>query len=293
VNYTRNFRSTYWVGVNKDPALIDPNGQDGIYQYSAREGSGNYWIAESFCAGVPAPGSSPLTSILSYANFNTMFPSRNPFYADVNGFYNAAASYPAFGNTGDTTTRKREIAAIAANNHHEGGGLYYIREMGMPAGYSAVPGSQGWEGVHPNCAPVSGQKYHGRGPIQLSWNPNYCNFSEQLYGNNNHGDGTNTTLLNNPDLLAQNPALAFRASFWYWMTQQGPSRPNWPLETSHDAITRTTCLVGQNCGFAGTVRAINGVLECPNQHPARLQKFNEFKALLGIGGDVFGKDTCQ
>ena len=50
-------------------------------------------------------------------------------------------------------------------------------------------------------------------------------------------------VLNNPDLVAYDPATAWQTVLWFWM-ERGP----------HAAILRNS--------FSGTIRAINGRLEC-------------------------------
>merc|ERR1712048_976347 len=62
---------------------------------------------------------------------------------------------------------------------------------------------------------VSGQTYHGRGPMQLSWNYNYGPFSEYNFK-------TPSTLLENPSLLTTDPVVAYKAGLWFWMTAQTP-----------------------------------------------------------------------
>jgi chitinase len=144
------------------------------------------------------------------------------------------------------------------------------------------------------CACVAGKQYYGRGATQISWNYNYCAASEWLYGNNNFDDGVDLTLVNNPYLVEQNAALAWKTAIWYWMTQRGPNVSGWPLETAHDALTTTD--PSGNYGNGGAIRAINGALECNGgngaQVQSRVEKFNSFLGLLGYGGGQFGRNDC-
>ena len=61
-----------------------------------------------------------------------------------------------------------------------------------------------------------GTTYHGRGPIQFTWNYNYGAMSEVLYGNNNY------TLLENPSILVTDAVISYRSALWFWMTVQAP-----------------------------------------------------------------------
>ena len=66
--------------------------------------------------------------MVSEAQFNQMFPSRNPFYT-YSGLVAALSAYPGFANTGSDTVKKQEAAAFLANVNHETGGLVYIVEQ--------------------------------------------------------------------------------------------------------------------------------------------------------------------
>jgi predicted chitinase len=120
------------------------------------------------------------------------------------------------------------------------------------------------------CAP--GKRYFGRGPIQLSWNFNYCTAGQAL----------GLDLWANPDQVAQNPTTAWRTAMWYWMTQNGPG-----------SMPAHSCIVN-NQGFGCTIRSINGALECNGGNPAQVQSrlilFNNFKAILGTTS--VGADGC-
>jgi predicted chitinase len=215
----------------------------------------------------PTPTTNPGTgfsSIVSQTQFNQMFPNRNAFYT-YQGLVTAAARYPAFAGTGDTAARRREAAAAMANFNHETGGLVHVTEIaqGEYCSGTATPC-----GV---CA--AGKRYYGRGPIQLSWNFNYCSAGSAL--------GLN--LWADPDLVQRDPAVAWATALWYWMTQNGPgSMP------AHNCMT-------SNAGFGCTIRSINGSLECNGGNPAQVQSrinaYTNFKSILGAGASV-GPDGC-
>lgn len=233
--------------------------------------NGQPWIPMTFCGGDGGgPGSGPITSIVSFAQFDQAFPSRNPFYTYA-GFTAAANALPAFCGTGDTAMKRRECAAAFANFYHETGGLWYITEINQ--------GLYCDTSITGPCACAAGQKYYGRGPIQLSWNFNYCGASQWLYGD--------YRLVSNPSIVEQNSDNAWRAAIWYWMTQTGPNVAGHPLVTAHDAI------IG-NYGFGETIRAINGALECNGGNGGQVQsRIDQFNRMLSIfGSSAVGPNGC-
>jgi predicted chitinase len=219
-----------------------------------------------FCgsgAATSTPGGTGFAAIVSESQFNQMFPSRNAFYT-YQGLVTAAAFYPAFAGTGDTAARKREAAAALANFSHETGGLWYITEIAQGE-YCDASNTQ-----YP-CAP--GQRYYGRGPIQLSWNFNYGAAGQAL----------GLPLLTNPNLVQQDAAVAWKTALWYWMTQNGPG-----TMPAHNCMT-------SGAGFGCTIRSINGALECNGGNPAQVQSrinaFNTFLSILGVTAGP-GSLTC-
>ncbi len=244
----RNYQANYWTQGN------DPETNSGPV------GTGQPWIPMSFCGGSNAtatPGGTGFASIVSNAQFDQMFPSRNAFYTYA-GLVTAANFYPAFAGTGTLDTKKREAAAALANFNHETGGLWYITEIAQglycDAGNTQYP-----------CA--AGKKYYGRGPIQLSWNFNY----------GAAGDALGLPLLSNPDLAQQDPAVAWKTALWYWMTQDGPG-----TMTAHEAMVN-------GAGFGETIRSINGALECNGGNGAQVQsRINAYNNFIGILGTTAG-----
>ncbi|MEU5974716.1 glycoside hydrolase family 19 protein [Streptomyces sp. NPDC047315] len=199
----------------------------------------------------------PNSFVVSEAQFNQMFPRRNSFYT-YKGLTDAMKAFPAFAHTGNDTMRKQEAAAFLANISHETGGLYYIKEIDERNYPLYCDRSQ------PYGCPAGQAKYYGRGPIMLSWNFNYKTV----------GDWLGIDLLNNPDLVETDPAISMMTALWYWNTQDGPG----PV-TAHDAMV-------SGAGFAQTIRAINGALECDGGHPAQVQsrvnRYKNFTQILGV-----------
>jgi len=206
----------------------------------------------------------PAPFVVSEAQFNQMFPNRNPFYT-YSGLTTAMDAYPGFANTGSDEVRKQEAAAFLANVSHETGGLVHIVEQNE-ANY---PHYCDWS--QPYGCPAGQAAYYGRGPIQLSWNFNY----------KAAGDALGIDLLNNPWLVQNDSAVSWKTALWYWNTQSGPG-----TMTPHNAMVN-------GHGFGETIRSINGSLECnggnPGQVQSRVDNYTRFTQLLGVptGGNLY------
>jgi chitinase len=182
-----------------------------------------------------------------------MFPNRNGFYTYA-GLIQAAAGFSQFATSGSDVTRRREVAAFLANMAHETGNLVYVEEINRGEYCSPQPG----------CPCAAGKRYYGRGPIQLSWNYNYCAAGTAL-GLNLQAD---------PDLVARDSRVAWATGIWFWMTSSGAgSRP------CHDSMVN-------NNGFGETIRTINGSLECNGANPGtvqtRVNNYLDFCSRLGV-----------
>jgi predicted chitinase len=214
-------------------------------------------VVASFAIVAPAAPSSAATFIVTQAQFNQMFPSRNGFYT-YSGLTQAMDSFTAFSATGSTTVRKQEAAAFLANVHHETGGLVHIVEQNQANYPHYCDRSQ------PYGCPAGQAAYYGRGPIQLSWNFNY----------KAAGDHLRINLLNDPWQVERNAATSWKTALWYWMTQRGPG-----TMTPHSAMVNSR-------GFGETIRSINGSLECnggnPGQVQSRVTKYRQFTQILGV-----------
>ncbi|WVZ96180.1 hypothetical protein U9M48_041849 [Paspalum notatum var. saurae] len=228
------------------------------------------------------------SSIVTPKLYGDMFPHKDDAACPAHNFYNytplarAAERFPAFGAEGDAATRRREVAAFLAQISHEttggwatapGGpfawGLCFKEEINPPSNYCDATSTQ-WP-----C--VAGKSYHGRGPIQLSWNFNYGPAGQAL-GFDGLGD---------PELVAGDPGVAFQTALWFWMT------PRPPKPSCHDVMvgryypSADDVAANRTAGFGLTTNIINGGVECgpagaPQAVADRIGFFKRYCAMLGV-----------
>ncbi|NVZ85864.1 glycoside hydrolase family 19 protein [Pseudomonas yamanorum] len=107
------------------------------------------------------------------------------------------------------TTSKR-IAAFLAQVGHESGELRYVRELGSDHYLSKydIGVLAARLGNSPE-ADGDGQKYRGRGLIQITGRRNYLACSQALFGD--------ARLLQQPELLEQ-PQWAAESAAWFWQS---------------------------------------------------------------------------
>jgi predicted chitinase len=221
-------------------------------------------LAAATAVVIPATQASAAAFVVSEAQFNQFFPSRNGFYTYGN-LVSAIQAYPAFANAGSDTVKKQEAAAFLANVHHETGGLVHIVEQNQANYPHYCDRSQ------PYGCPAGQAAYYGRGPIQLSWNFNY----------NAAGNALGLPLLTNPWLVQNDGQVTWKTALWYWMTQNGPG-----TMTAHNAMVNSR-------GFGETIRSINGSIECNGGAPAavqnRVSKYQQAAGMLGVptGGNLY------
>ncbi|OQV14608.1 putative Endochitinase [Hypsibius exemplaris] len=151
-------------------------------------------------------------------------------------------------------TTKRELAMFLANIIHESAGLTTKEEWGPPPA-----------GTYTSSDDWPGRRYHGRGYMQLTYGYNYKAASEALYRDHR--------LLNDPDQVKTNDAIAWDTSFWFWSVNV------------HNAPGV------QSGNFGTTILKINGDRECGNSQSnptvarRRIQIYEAVLRSFCIAGD--------
>ncbi|RLM93303.1 chitinase 10 [Panicum miliaceum] len=236
----------------------------------------SFLVASGGSAGVTAarygPGQcSPVAALVSEHLYNSLFLHKDDPACPAKGFYtyasfiNAARTFPKFAATGDLSTRKRELAAFFAQISHEttGGwatapdgeyswGLCFKEEISPASDYCDATDAQ-WP-----CYP--GRSYHGRGPIQLSWNFNYGPAGRAL-----GFDG-----LRNPEVVANCSETAFRTALWFWMTPRRPKPSCHEVMVGEYRASAADLAANRTPGFGLVTNIVNGGLECNRTDDARV-----------------------
>lgn len=213
----------------------------------------------------------PVAALVSEQLYGSLFLHKDDDACPAKGFYTyasfiqAARTFPTFAATGDLSTRKREVAAFLAQISHEttGGwatapdgqyawGLCYKEEIKPASNYCDATDEQ-WP-----CYP--GKSYHGRGPIQLSWNFNYGPTGQAL-----GFDG-----LRNPELVANCSQTAFRTALWFWMTPRRPKPSCHEVMVGEYRPTPADAAANRTPGFGLVTNIVNGGLECNRTDDARV-----------------------
>lgn len=151
-------------------------------------------------------------------------------------------------------TTRQEAAMALVQFMHESDGLRARREYACE--HTGCPGHY----ETPGCD-VAGQRYFGRGYIQLTWcGYNYRPFSIDYFGDDR--------LRFTPDLVASDDSLAWNSAFWFWR------------------INVHNFAGVQQGHFGATTRAINGNLECnnPDGHHLARRRFEMYGRVRSVWG---------
>ncbi|KAA0025617.1 chitinase 2 [Cucumis melo var. makuwa] len=179
---------------------------------------GVLWRSE----GVASSSNDDVGRLINVTTFNAMFKYQKDPQCPSQGFYSYQAFLTAarsfgklgFATTGKLATRKRELLAfLAQTSHQTTGGWLTAPEGPLFWGYCHIRESteDSYCKADPKWPCAKGQKYYGRGPMQLKGNQNYGQAGKAL----------GLDLLKNPDLVAKDPVVSFKTAIWFWMTAQG------------------------------------------------------------------------
>lgn len=179
----------------------------------------------------------------------------NEEWAKAKGDSTYMVDYGGFCTEKEALTNKRELAAFFAHIAHETrhgmngsytDGLMALHEENTSLEYTSDSDE------YPS---VKGQKYYGRGSMQLSYNGNYGYASDCIFGNKH-------ILLDNPALVETDPVVSFKTAIYFWMT------PETHKPSAHDVMigkwqpNARDKAAGRTPGFGMTIVIVNGVLEC-------------------------------
>lgn len=256
------------------------SGSSGGSTPSSASSSGSGGAGSSSGAGGSGGASGGFGAIVAKASYAALFPNKNALYT-YDDLVTAARDFPAFCNEGSAEDRAREAAAFLANISHEttggwptapGGpfawGLYFTQEVGCETG--ACTGYCDQSNAQYPCA--AGKTYHGRGPMQLSWNYNYGAVGSVL----------GVDLLHNPDLVTSSGVIAFKTALWFWMTPQAPKPSSHDVMAGRWTPSAQDQAAGRAPGFGMTINIINGGIECGHATPTQVEdRVGFYKAFAG------------
>jgi hypothetical protein len=166
----------------------------------------------------------------------------------------------------------------APNGGQYAWGLYWREEVA----WQTNPGNTtlGYVDLSNTMYPAyPGKSYHGRGPIQVSWNYNYGQASEFLYGDKN-------ILLKAPELVLASGDVAFMTAIWFWMYPQGTTPAGHDIMTGKWKPNAADIAAGRDQSrFGATINVVNGVQECGHGTDERAaDRVGHFKWFSGIFG---------
>jgi len=218
--------------------------------------------------------------ILSEENYEDLFPRRHPGYTykrllQAIGKFPAICSYVGQEEKSDAICRKTLATMFAhftqeTGNHNPSDkeydewrqGLSVVREQGCT---NTSPGC----GYNDNCEDKDSitkkwacgkdrtgkwKKYFGRGAKQLSYNFNYGQFSQAMFGDRR-------LLLDYPDFVADT-WLNLASATWFYTTPQPPKPSMLHVIDSTWVPNQEDKRNGISPGFGATINIINGGLEC-------------------------------
>lgn len=148
----------------------------------------------------------------------------------------------------------RRAAAFLAQLAHESGSLQYVKELASGAAYDTGKLAAAL-GNTPE-ADGDGEKYKGRGLIQITGHTNYQKLSEAL----------SQDFINNPTLLEQ-PMNAALSAGWFWN-----SRALNTFADRDDFLTITKKINGGTNGWADRVQHWNRCMKALGVTPLNAQK---------------------
>lgn len=102
-------------------------------------------------------------------------------------------------------TSKNEVAAFLSQIAVETGNLKWVEELASGAAYNGRKDLG-------NTQPGDGPRFKGRGLIQLTGRANYERFAKSI---------GRPDILQNPQLVSQDPVLAVESAIFYWKTRKG------------------------------------------------------------------------
>lgn len=243
----------YWISFDQCATLIPPKG----YCYANTQAT----------VPIPPPPQTPPVALLSKAMGDAV---GLDVYAQILPFYAAALIMM-------DCTNNNQIAMNAAQFGHESVGFKYMRELWGPTADQLT-----YQGRMGNVNPGDGERYKGRGPVQLTGRDNYTRMSRWAF-DQKYTDSP-TLFVDHPELLEKYEH-AFLGSVWYWNGQ----RPRINELSDAGDVERVSKLINMPAWVDRTDKRANGI-------DNRIERWNrcrtmELTPLLSAAGE--GRDADE
>ncbi|TVU48488.1 hypothetical protein EJB05_08126, partial [Eragrostis curvula] len=102
------------------------------------------------------------------------------------------------------------------------------------------------------------------------------------------GKALGLDLVKNPDMVSNDPVVAFRTAIWFWMTPQSPKPSCHDVMTNNWTPSAKDRSAGRLPGYGVVTNIINGGNECGKGQPDpnardRLGYYKRYCQMLGVG----------
>jgi putative chitinase len=107
-----------------------------------------------------------------------------------------------------------ELAQFMAQTRHESWDFSKMKEVGSKKKFDRYEKNRSLAQQLGNMFKGDGERFKGRGPMQLTGRDNYTNASKQIFGDDR--------LVKNPDLVSNNLEIGAKVALWYWKNRVRP-----------------------------------------------------------------------
>jgi putative chitinase len=107
-----------------------------------------------------------------------------------------------------------ELARFMAQTRHESWDFSKMKEVGNKKKFDRYEKNRSLAQQLGNKVKGDGERFKGRGPMQLTGRDNYTKASEQIFGDDR--------LVKNPDLVSNSLEIGAKVALWYWKNRVRP-----------------------------------------------------------------------
>ena len=108
-----------------------------------------------------------------------------------------------------------ELAQFMAQTRHESWNFSKMKEVGNKKKFDRYEKNRSIATQLGNMLKGDGERFKGRGPMQLTGRDNYTRASQYIFGDDR--------LVKNPDLVSNSLEIGAKSALWFWKTQVRPA----------------------------------------------------------------------